>query len=158
MNACRISMTSIFVAFALFVGLLGVVSFRESVVVTRGTSCEVRFFSGQLTIFVPRIPASLHGLLDHKVISRREFLGVTLVHTAKMDFRGGSQTFRIVSVPLWLVGLALLIPVVLAVVQNAFNRRKMRSLKGTVCDSCGYDLTGNVSGRCPECGEVIPSN
>ncbi len=24
------------------------------------------------------------------------------------------------------------------------------------CD-CGYDLTGNVSGRCPECGKVISS-
>jgi hypothetical protein len=23
------------------------------------------------------------------------------------------------------------------------------------CQSCGYDLTGNVSGRCPECGTVI---
>jgi hypothetical protein len=25
----------------------------------------------------------------------------------------------------------------------------------TRCASCGYDLTGNVSGRCPECGEAI---
>lgn len=24
------------------------------------------------------------------------------------------------------------------------------------CRSCGYDLTGNVSGRCPECGQEIP--
>lgn len=23
--------------------------------------------------------------------------------------------------------------------------------RGTLCTSCGYDLTGNVSGRCPEC-------
>ena len=23
------------------------------------------------------------------------------------------------------------------------------------CIKCGYDLTGNVSGRCPECGEAI---
>jgi|tagenome__1003787_1003787.scaffolds.fasta_scaffold17314810_2 hypothetical protein len=22
------------------------------------------------------------------------------------------------------------------------------------CASCGYDLTGNVSGRCPECGAI----
>jgi hypothetical protein len=25
------------------------------------------------------------------------------------------------------------------------------------CVSCGYNLTGNVSGRCPECGEPIAS-
>ena len=24
------------------------------------------------------------------------------------------------------------------------------------CQKCGYDLTGNVSGRCPECGEAVP--
>lgn len=24
------------------------------------------------------------------------------------------------------------------------------------CRSCGYNLTGNVSGRCPECGQEIP--
>ncbi len=23
------------------------------------------------------------------------------------------------------------------------------------CDRCGYDLTGNVSGRCPECGRPV---
>ncbi len=23
------------------------------------------------------------------------------------------------------------------------------------CQKCGYDLTGNVSGRCPECGESV---
>ena len=25
------------------------------------------------------------------------------------------------------------------------------------CDACGYNLTGNVSGRCPECGTTIVS-
>ncbi len=28
-------------------------------------------------------------------------------------------------------------------------------LERTACGSCGYDLTGNVSGRCPECGAEI---
>ena len=23
------------------------------------------------------------------------------------------------------------------------------------CEGCGYDLTGNTSGTCPECGEAI---
>ena len=25
------------------------------------------------------------------------------------------------------------------------------------CQSCGYDLTGNVSGVCPECGTAVPA-
>lgn len=26
------------------------------------------------------------------------------------------------------------------------------------CAECGYDLTGNKSGRCPECGSTIPAD
>lgn len=28
--------------------------------------------------------------------------------------------------------------------------------RGSICTTCGYDLTGNVSGICPECGEPVP--
>jgi len=34
-------------------------------------------------------------------------------------------------------------------------RARLRAARGR-CTKCGYDLTGNVSGRCPECGEPIP--
>lgn len=32
------------------------------------------------------------------------------------------------------------------------RRRRSRRLRRGQCPSCGYDLTGNVSGVCPECG------
>ncbi len=35
-----------------------------------------------------------------------------------------------------------------------WNRR--RKLDPTACSSCGYDLTGNESGVCPECGRRLP--
>ena len=31
------------------------------------------------------------------------------------------------------------------------SRRALRRRKG-LCTECGYDLTGNITGRCPECG------
>lgn len=34
------------------------------------------------------------------------------------------------------------------------SKRRLRIRKG-LCVRCGYDLTGNVSGICPECGEPI---
>jgi hypothetical protein len=34
-------------------------------------------------------------------------------------------------------------------------RRRDRLAKGQ-CPHCGYDLTGNVSGACPECGSLRP--
>src|SRR5262245_61134316 len=33
--------------------------------------------------------------------------------------------------------------------------RIVRGLEGT-CPRCGYDITGNQSGRCPECGTKLP--
>ena len=33
---------------------------------------------------------------------------------------------------------------------------KTRVLKEPECGNCGYNLTGNVSGVCPECGTPIP--
>ena len=32
------------------------------------------------------------------------------------------------------------------------HRRRPRPRR---CDACGYDLTGNESGVCPECGKAI---
>jgi hypothetical protein len=41
----------------------------------------------------------------------------------------------------------------LAVGRRAQRRREERQAKG-LCVNCGYNLTGNVSGRCPECGDA----
>jgi len=32
------------------------------------------------------------------------------------------------------------------------ERRDRRRAAAGACSACGYDLTGNVTGRCPECG------
>ena len=36
-----------------------------------------------------------------------------------------------------------------------YARRQLWRLLPHLCDGCGYDLTGNASGRCPECGRTI---
>src|ERR1043166_5600360 len=48
--------------------------------------------------------------------------------------------------PLWLPTLVLSIPMAFFV----WRRRNRRGRDA--CRVCGYNLTGNVSGRCPECG------
>jgi hypothetical protein len=53
-----------------------------------------------------------------------------------------------VAAPLWAIALpAAVLP--LAHLWRAVSRRGPG-----VCQSCGYDLTGNVSGVCPECGRA----
>lgn len=53
-----------------------------------------------------------------------------------------------VTCPLWLLFILVAAPTL------ALWYRDRRPPPGH-CQSCGYDLTGNTSGRCPECGEAL---
>lgn len=68
-----------------------------------------------------------------------------------------------VDVPVFLIILVLICVFLLAM--SAFRYRELRSEKyyrrlhereAGFCGRCGYDLTGNVSGVCPECGWNLP--
>lgn len=54
-------------------------------------------------------------------------------------------------IPLWIPFLLL---VACGIALLAHQERKRRQQKSRLC-SCGYDLTGNVSGICPECGRKV---
>src|SRR5262245_36520615 len=56
---------------------------------------------------------------------------------------------HVVIVPLWLLGALTLL------VMIASEMRRKRFPAGA-CQQCGYDLRGNTSGACPECGAAIP--
>jgi hypothetical protein len=64
----------------------------------------------------------------------------------------GQVVFRNVRVPLW---CALAVVVISASTAAVIGRRKARR-GATVCAKCSYDLHGNISGICPECGVPIP--
>ena len=54
----------------------------------------------------------------------------------------------VVIIPLWIpIGITALLTVIL------FYRDRRRCIPPGHCRKCGYDLTGNMSGVCPECGE-----
>ncbi len=55
---------------------------------------------------------------------------------------------------IFLVPHGLLLPVV--ALATAFVWWRDRPPPKGHCQSCGYELTGNVSGVCPECGDQIP--
>ena len=54
--------------------------------------------------------------------------------------------------PLWAAVLPLL---VLPILWSALQLRHRARIRSNVCLACGYDLTGNESGVCPECGAAI---
>ena len=62
----------------------------------------------------------------------------------------------VVTVPMWLTGLALLAPYAVVVFTRQPRRRHSRYGPG-LCPACGYDLRA-TPGRCPECGAVRAAN
>jgi hypothetical protein len=57
-----------------------------------------------------------------------------------------AKGFSIWVVPIWILLVLIAIPTV-----RAFWAASCGCRGG--CSRCGYDLTGNMSGRCPECGQ-----
>ena len=56
--------------------------------------------------------------------------------------------------PLWaLVPVFSVYPMITLVRRTRARHRRMQGR----CAACGYDLTGNVSGVCPECGRTAPA-
>lgn len=53
------------------------------------------------------------------------------------------------------VALPLLLVKALVRFMRPCIRAELRELGINLCTKCGYNLTGNVSGRCPECGTAI---
>jgi len=66
-------------------------------------------------------------------------------------FPAGPRTFLIV-IPIW---LPLLMVATLTGFLRARDRR--RHARPGDCRACGYNLTGNTSGKCPECGMALQS-
>ncbi len=65
------------------------------------------------------------------------------------DYRPWQARF-FVDVPLW-PAWVLLVPI------TVIMFRRDRPPPVHLCSNCGYNLTGNVTGRCPECGEIVSS-
>lgn len=76
---------------------------------------------------------------DHDLVARNQFQEVALV--------------------VHLLGLTInaLLGAALGVVAYGFLRPFVFRARPGRCRHCGYDLTGNVSGNCPECGTPIAS-
>lgn len=55
---------------------------------------------------------------------------------------------QFIYIPLWM-------PLVISLIPFCVYRLKYKTQTGH-CKQCNYDLTGNESGTCPECGTTIP--
>lgn len=66
------------------------------------------------------------------------------------------QHWRAVEFPLWPALLIVSIPSQMGITR-LYRHRRRRPRKRDTCEKCGYSLTGNISGVCPECGNLMPA-
>ncbi len=89
-----------------------------------------------------------------------DFLGWSASKTSRNDFNPLSNSYfgwpqtRDIYIGCWLFEIPIWMFFSLASLITAGLWRWDRAPKGG-CANCGYDLTGNVSGVCPECGAKI---
>jgi hypothetical protein len=66
----------------------------------------------------------------------------------------GTRLATGVGIPFWSAVLVLAVYPAVALYRGPIRHRRRRN--ANLCVRCGYNLTGNVSGRCPECGDPLP--
>jgi len=94
-----------------------------------------------------------HRFADVTIRSRDEWGARWRGMQASVTIPARNLEVHYIGVPLLLVtGLLLLYPSIHITLMFARWRIRMRS---GACLACGYDLRGNVSGICPECGTAI---
>jgi predicted RNA-binding Zn-ribbon protein involved in translation (DUF1610 family) len=104
---------------------------------------------GQGVVFVMRgdYPAPKRGMLD--------------IRPMRMLVKRWGWRWPVLSVDgpsRWKVVIPLWIPFVLLAVPTAILLWRDRRLPPGHCNTCGYNLAGNVSGICPECGTKVRGN
>ena len=130
-----------------------------------GQACAARASRGGLVFSRESWDAGVGGLRrGYRPGLRRETEPPLLLKVNRFGFGAGgisgtavgpafSGESRWVTIPLWLVPILAATPAAARGV--AAVRRRLRPKPLNPCRHCGYDLTGNVSGVCPECGKAI---
>lgn len=131
-------------------------------------TCGLGSQSGAMVLIVARVsgvgtpePFSRWELFETNqsaVVPRNvwERIGFARLHQDVPVGPGASFSVRAIGVPHWLVaGSFAALP--LGWLRRALKRRRARHRRAAgQCLECGYNLTGNTSGTCPECGAVVP--
>jgi len=84
-----------------------------------------------------------------KINARFSHLGIEFSSSC-----GSSWDYITLSFPAWMLASPLLAIPPLFLTKRYLRRRKRK--RCGLCVRCTYDLTGNVSGTCPECGSKVP--
>ncbi len=119
------------------------------------------FYSGEGALSFVVFPAIMVGLSFSEQRVRQAVLEALVIAAGTGLVLGGWEFWSNGKSPGYIVAMAVGVVVQwlairlvgLWVVRSLIRRVVLQT--GSLCRSCGYNLTGNVTGVCPECGERI---
>lgn len=113
--------------------------------------CDGNVYCGACWDVQPPLgPVEPFPYVDESFYDAVGFAPVALEYWADSKTAGATLLF-----PVWPVWCGL---VVLSMRMFVLWQRRRTQILAQRCALCSYDLTGNVSGRCPECGTHIPAS
>ena len=106
-------------------------------------------FQLRMSFYLP-----VKGILDYREWHHNA-PGISYVSVGAVnpERAGHSTRIRPLALPFWPVSVHLFIYPVVAYYRGP--RRRLRRTRKGLCLRCGYNLIGNVSGVCPECGQAV---
>lgn len=104
-----------------------------------------------MRVEAPHLPWGVYGIASFCIM-----VGVICLRVDRPFNSGGivgnAWQANLVGIVLLVVGIKHFIQ---ATARYFRNRHRYARVVAAQCARCGYDLSGNASGRCPECGESI---
>ena len=64
----------------------------------------------------------------------------------------------IASLPHFRLSMVVWVGLIVSELRYAYRQERISQLQPEYCANCEFDLRGNVSGICPECGLAIPND
>ena len=117
------------------------------------TTCDLALANGDFIIYSHGVQTWNTGLRTHWMDESYEPMRVGPYEDGVWDFgvivRKEDDCGDVIAVALWPIVLAL------GIVGVYTWLRRVHIPPVGACLKCGYNLTGNVSGRCPECASVV---
>jgi predicted RNA-binding Zn-ribbon protein involved in translation (DUF1610 family) len=98
-----------------------------------------------LVVWGSRMPRELQIMYTPGISKGTTSLPSSILPSIQVNAQGTK-----IDTPLWLWTVVFGIPAIVLLVSCVKSRRNDHD-----CTLCGYNLTGNTSGRCPECGTEI---
>ncbi|MCP4250687.1 MAG: hypothetical protein GY778_26905 [bacterium] len=163
----RKTIIGVLILLALGTGALWIVGYYRPLWATfeddeRGTGIRLHSSWGQLGVVTwvenYRLPRSAHGEPGSRYVFHLNHLGFCISQKEWVEkglfskhLYGRRLTF--ILFPHWFVFLCFAAYPAAVLVRGPL--RCWRRRRKGCCITCGYDVTGNMSGRCPECGRRI---